>query len=366
MKNTIGNNITMTLFGESHGSAIGAVLDGVPSGIKVNMDHIQAQMEKRKAKGSISTSRKEADEVEILSGVKDGYTEGTPIAILVRNTNVRKEDYNAMKNIPRPSHADYSGHMKYLGYEDQSGGGHFSGRLTAPIVACGAILMDMLEEKGIHIQTHIKMLHGIEDRDFENIEEDMKYLSTCDFAVLDDTKKDEMLKEIENARSQQDSVGGILETMIVGVGAGIGEPTFDTVEGELSKAMFSIGGIKGVEFGSGFALANMFGSQANDAFTVVDGKVCTTTNHSGGINGGITNGMPIVMRCVVKPTASIAKAQKSVNLETMEEVELSIQGRHDPAIIHRARVVVDSMCALVLCDLLVARYGTLYFQGEKK
>ena len=366
MKNTIGNNITITLFGESHGTSVGSVLDGVPSGIKIDEEFIQKQMNKRKATGSISTPRKEEDKVEIISGVKDGYSEGTPITIIIKNENVSKKDYNALENIPRPSHADYSGHMKYLGYEDASGGGHFSGRLTAPVVACGAILIEMLKDKGITIQTHIKELHGIQDRDFENLQEDMNYLDTAEFPVLDEKVKEEMIQEIEKAREDKDSVGGILETVVDGMEAGIGEPTFDSVEGEISKAIFSIGAIKGIEFGSGFALANMLGSEANDPFIIKDNRVQTSTNHSGGINGGITNGMPIVFRSVVKPTASIGKPQKSVNLETVEEVDLTIEGRHDPAIIHRARVVVDSMCALVLCDLLIARHGTLWFSGDKK
>lgn len=367
MKNTFGNNITITLFGESHGPSIGVIMDGVPSGVKIDYELMKRMMNQRKAQGTISTGRQEDDIPEILSGVKNGYTEGTPIALVIQNKNVHSSDYNALENIARPSHADYAGHMKYCGYEDASGGGHFSGRLTAPIVAAGAICMSMLNQKGIYIGTHIQKMVQIEDRKFdeENLYEDIQTCNTKLFSVLDDSKGEEMIELINQARKNQDSVGGILDTAIIGMDAGIGEPEFDSVESVLSHALFSIPACKGVMFGSGFALANMYGSQANDSFCMKDGIVTTKTNHNGGINGGITNGMPIRFQTVFKPTPSISQLQKTVNFKTKEDVEIEIQGRHDPAIIHRARVVVDAMSAITLVDLLISRFGELYFTEGK-
>ncbi len=367
MKNTFGNNITITLFGESHGPSIGVVMDGVPSGVKIDTDLMARMMNQRKAQGTISTGRQEDDIPEILSGVKNGYTEGTPIALVIPNKNVHSSDYNALENIARPAHADYAGHIKYCGYEDASGGGHFSGRLTAPIVAAGAICMSMLNQKGIYIGTHIQKMMQIEDRPFDetNLYDDIQTCNQKNFSVLDDLKGEEMIALINQARSQKDSVGGILDTAIIGMQAGVGEPEFDSVESLLSHALFSIPACKGVVFGSGFEFANMFGSQANDAFCMKDEVVSTKTNHNGGINGGITNGMPIRIQTVFKPTPSIAKSQNTVNFETKENVEIEIQGRHDPAIIHRARVVVDAMCAITLVDLLITRYGELYFTEGK-
>ncbi len=368
MSNILGKQITMTLFGESHGPAIGAVLDGLPGGVSIDESYIAAQMEKRKAVGSISTGRKEADAVKILSGVKNGRSEGTPIAIVIENTNVRSHDYNALENLARPGHADYAGHMKYDGFEDASGGGHFSGRLTAPIVACGAIAQHMLEEKGIYIGSHIQSLHGITDSPFEEtrLKEQILELNQKAFAVLDEAKHEEMVAEIEKAKSRQDSVGGILQTAVVGLPAGLGEPTFDSIESVLAHAIFSIPAVKGLEFGEGFGFADLLGSEANDAFAMKDGQVTTLTNHNGGINGGITNGMPLVFQTVIKPTPSIAQKQKTVNFATKEDTEIEIVGRHDPAIVHRARVVVDSVVALVLADFLMERFGREFFRGEAK
>ncbi len=367
MKNTFGNNITITLFGESHGPAIGVVMDGVPSGVKIDYELMTRMMNQRKAQGTISTGRQEDDIPEILSGVKNGYTEGTPISLVIQNKNVHSSDYNALENIARPAHADYAGHMKYCGYEDASGGGHFSGRLTAPLVAAGAICMSVLNQKGIYIGTHIQKMMHIEDRKFdeEHLYEDIQACNTKLFSVLDDSKGEEMIELINQARKNQDSVGGILDTAIIGMDAGIGEPEFDSVESILSHALFSIPACKGVVFGSGFEFANMYGSQANDSFYMKDDTVTTKTNHNGGINGGITNGMPIRFKTVFKPTPSISKLQQTVNFQTKEDVEIEIQGRHDPAIIHRARVVVDAMSAIALVDLLITRFGELYFtEGE--
>ena len=366
MHNSYGKNITMTLFGESHGQAIGAVLDGLPGGVKIDEEYIAQVMEKRKARGTISTPRKEADKVKILSGVKDGYAEGTPICMVIENTNVHSKDYFELEHTARPGHADYTAHIKYDGYEDPRGGGHFSGRLTAPIVACGAVALSMLKAKGITIGTHIQSLHGIQDAHFtqDNLSAQIASLNEKQFPVLDDAQGSKMIEEIEKARMAQDSVGGVLQTVILGLEPGIGEPEFDSLESGLAHGLFSIPAVKGVEFGDGFALADMFGSEANDPFAIQDGNVVTTSNHNGGINGGISNGMPVMFNTCIKPTPSISKQQKTVNFVTKQDKTLEIHGRHDPAIIHRARIVVDAISALTVVDFLMERYGREYFKGE--
>lgn len=359
MKNTIGNNVSFTIFGESHGPLIGATIDGLPSGIKINEEFIEEQMSKRKAKGNISTQRHEDDICNIVSGVFNGYTTGAPLTILISNKDTRSKDYERTKDIPRPSHADYSAKLKYYSYQDYRGGGHFSGRLTTAIVAIGAICIYALKEKDILIASHIKKLYNLIDDDFDysNILEQFETLNSKDFAVLNEKISKKMIEEIDDARMNLDSLGGILETVVLNIPGGLGDPLFDSVEGMISKALFGIGAIKGVEFGEGFNFANMKGSTANDEFRVVNGKIISTTNNNGGINGGITNGMPLVIKTVVKPTSSISRSQNSVNMEEMINETLEITGRHDPAIIHRARVVVDSMIAIVLMDLIVTRYG---------
>lgn len=356
MKNTFGQSVAVTLFGESHGEYIGAVLDGLAPGLAVDEAFIRHQLFLRRPQGKISTSRVEADEFRIVSGVFEGKTTGTPLCIFIPNTNTRSSDYN--RNIPRPGHADYAAECKYHGYQDARGGGHFSGRITAALVAAGAIAISVLRENGILIGTHISRISDISDRNFDSYESDIETLADLTFPVLDSAKADLMRACIEDAASEGDSVGGILETAITGLPAGIGEPWFDTVEGMLSHALFSIPAIKGVEFGTGFGMADLRGSQANDGLRMQNGRVVTTTNHNGGINGGITNGMPVIFRCAVKPTPSIFGEQESVDLTSCQDTTLTLAGRHDPAIIHRARVVVDSVAALVLCDLLALRFGT--------
>lgn len=358
MKNTFGNNLSITLFGESHGEAIGCVLDGIAPGIEVDEDFIAYQMEKRKGINSISTPRRETDKVRILSGVFEGKTTGTPIALTIENQTQHSGDYSATKDLARPSHADYTAQCKYHGYQDYRGGGHFSGRITAPLVAAGAICLKALEKKGIEIGTHISYCGGIKDRDFDNLSEDIALLKEKVMPVLCDKASDDMISAIENARNEGDSLGGTLTTAVVGMPEGVGEPWFDTVEGMLAHALFSIPAIKGVEFGLGFGFADKKASTANDEFTVNDGRVQTKTNNNGGVNGGITNGMPIVFSCAVKPTPSIFKEQNTVDFIKKENAVLNIKGRHDPAIIHRARVVVDSVTAITMCDLLATRFGT--------
>ena len=360
MKNTFGNNITITLFGESHGPAIGCVLDGIAPGIKVDEDYIDSLMDLRRPKGKISTSRHEADKPKILSGVFNGFTTGTPISIIIENANTHSGDYAGLNVIPRPGHADYTAGLKYHGFQDYRGGGHFSGRITAPIVAAGAIILSALNNKGIYIGTHISSLGDIKDRDFVNYLSDIEGLYDKDFPTLDEETADKMRSCIEAAAAEGDSVGGILKTAVIGVPGGIGEPWFDSVESMLSHALFSIPAVKGVEFGKGFDLANMKGSEANDPYRISGDKVVTATNNNGGINGGISNGMPIEFSTVIKPTPSIYKQQDSVDLDKRLNTKLSIEGRHDPAIIHRARIVVDAMTAITIADLLVTHFGTDY------
>ena len=358
MKNTFGNSISVTLFGESHGAAIGAVVDGLAPGIEIDSEYISERLSERRPAGAVSTARCEKDEYEILSGAFNGKTTGTPLTIIIRNNDTRCKDYSSLLDMPRPSHADYTANVKYHGYQDYRGGGHFSGRITAALVAVGAIIRCALEKKGIYIGTHIKSLHEISDREFENYAVDIEALKGTTIPVLSDEAMAKMESEILSARADGDSVGGVLESAVIGIPAGVGEPWFDTVEGILAHALFSIPGIKGVEFGRGFAFSEMLGSEANDDFATDGKQIFTKTNNNGGINGGITNGMPLVYRCAVKPTPSIFKPQGTVSLSAMREETLVIEGRHDPAIIHRARAVVDAVSAIAVADMLAVKYGT--------
>lgn len=364
MKNTFGQSVAITLFGESHGAAVGAVIDGLAPGIEVDTEFIKSQLARRRPQGKTDTPRVENDNFQILSGVFNGKTTGTPITIVIPNENTKSGDYSY--GVARPSHADYTAYMKYHGYEDYRGGGHFSGRVTAGLVASGAIAISALKKLGINIGTHILRCGSVYDRGFECCESDILSLQDKSFPVLSSCEE-EMTAQIIKARESLDSVGGVIETAITGVPAGVGEPWFDSVESMLSHALFSVGGIKGVEFGLGFGFADVSGKEANDSFIVENGSIVTKTNNNGGINGGITNGMPITFRCAVKPTPSIAQTQGTVNFLTGESTELEIKGRHDPAIIRRVCVVVDSICALTVCDLLASRYGTdIFLKGFGK
>ena len=360
MKNSFGSSITVTLFGESHGEYIGAVVDGLAPGMIIDHEYIKQKLALRRPSGKISTARVEADEYIIASGEFEGRTTGTPLTVLIPNTNKKSSDYKSLTVKPRPSHADYTAICKYHGYSDPRGGGHFSGRITAPLVFVGALLSSALLKKGITIGTHISSLHGIRDRGFEDARADIEALSTLPFPVLDESVREKMRAHIEEIAAKKDSVGGILESCILGVPEGVGEPWFDTVESMLSHMLFSVPAVKGVEFGLGFGFDDLLGSEANDAFCFKDGKVRTESNNNGGINGGITNGMPITFKTAIKPTPSIFKEQRTVDLEKGENTALTIEGRHDPAIIHRARVVIDSVAAIVIADMLTARFGTDY------
>ena len=362
MKNTFGTSVAVTLFGESHGPAIGAVMDGLAPGIPVDEDFIRDQLTLRRPFGAVSTARQESDPFQIVSGVFEGKTCGTPLTILIPNGDTKSRDYGRTRDLARPGHADLTAQLKYHGYQDFRGGGHFSGRITAALVAAGAIAISALKNKGITLRSHIRACAGVEDRPFAageaGLKADFAALGGDAFPVLDGGAKERMQAAVLKAKAQNDSVGGILETAVRGLPAGVGEPWFDTVESVLSHMLFAVPAVKGVEFGSGFALANMTGSAANDPYRVENGRYVTTSNHNGGVNGGITNGMPLVFRCAVKPTPSIFRAQDTVDFVKEENAVLALEGRHDPVIVHRAAVVVDSVTALALCDLLALRFGT--------
>ena len=361
MKNTFGQNLSVTLFGESHGPVIGAVLDGLCPGLTVDEENIRRMLRLRQPGGAISTARQEKDAFEIVSGAVNGVTTGTPLTIVIRNEDTKSGDYTAMQTLMRPGHADYPAQCKYHGYQDTRGGGHFSGRITAPLVAAGAICLGALQGKGIYIGTHISRCAGISDRGFDNMEADIAQLSEKLFPVLDAEVGEKMQEAILAAKSEGDSVGGVLETAVLGLPAGVGEPWFDTFESVLSHILFSVPAVKGVEFGDGFALADMRGSLANDPLRYENGQVVTQTNHNGGIGGGITNGMPVMFRCAIKPTPSIAMQQQTVDIAAKENAVLAIKGRHDPAIVHRARIVIDAVTAIAVYDMLAGRFGTDYF-----
>ncbi len=360
MKNSFGDSIIYTLFGESHGEAIGIIIDGLAPGIVVDNAEIENMLSLRRPQDANSTARREPDNFSILSGVYNGKTTGTPICIVINNSETKSKDYTSLDGIARPGHADYTAFCKYHGYEDRRGGGHFSGRITAPIVAAGAICLNALKKKGIEIGTHISSIAEINDRNFNNISEDINALASMNFPVLNNVAKEKMQQEIMKAKQNGDSIGGVLETVVIGMPCGVGEPWFDSVESKLSHALFSVPGIKGVSFGCGFDFAKMQGSAANDEFFEQDGEIFTRTNNNGGINGGITNGMPIVFSCAVKPTPSISKKQNTVNYENKNNCEIEINGRHDPCIVHRAAIVVKCITALTICDLLATRFGTDY------
>ncbi len=357
MKNTIGNSLAVTLFGESHGKAIGAVIDGVPSGLVVDEEFISSQLFRRRPKDALSTPRQEKDEFSILSGVFEGHTTGTPICITIPNTDTHSSDYGEMQYKMRPSHADYTAACRYNGFQDYRGGGHFSGRITAALVAAAGLVIPALNNQGIYIGTKIKNIAGIDDVDFA-CKQDIKDISIKDFPVLDDNIGKEMQEKILAAKCDGDSVGGVLQTAVIGLPAGVGEPWFDTVEGMLSHAIFSVPAVKGIEFGLGFGFADTTGSAANDQMYVDDGIVKCYTNNNGGVIGGITNGMPIIFNTVIKPTPTIGKEQKTVDINTMNDTTLAARGRHDPCIVHRAAVVIESVTALVIADMLTSKLGT--------
>ena len=356
MSSEFGKNLCVSVFGESHGNGIGVVVNGFPAGETVDMDRLLYFMSRR-APGSskLTTARKEADLPEFLSGICDNVLTGSPFSAIIRNTNQRSGDYKGFEDTPRPSHADYTAAVKWNGAADMRGGGHFSGRLTAPLCVAGGIAIQILARKGIRIAAHLANIGGVADVRFPlHPDEDLlDTLNSMMFPVIDAQVAPQMQNVIQLAADEGDSVGGAIECTAVGLPVGLGDPMFEGVESLLSAALFGIPGVKAVSFGSGFDCVSMKGSEHNDPFIVVEGKVQTESNNSGGIQGGITNGMPLIVQVAMKPTASIAKPQKTVSLSKMEETELSIHGRHDPCIAIRAVPVVEAVTALVLLDLLL-------------
>lgn len=354
-----GNNLKISIFGESHGNAIGINIDGLPAGIELDLDKIDKEMKRRApGKSSISTSRNESDIPEILSGYFDGKTTGTPLCAIIRNSDTRSKDYGEVKNLMRPGHADYTGHIKYSGFNDYRGGGHFSGRITAPLVFCGAICKQILSKEGIEIGAHIKKIKNIEDKGFNYVDisrQELLNLQNLELPLLDLSKEEAIKNTILDTKNQGDSVGGIIECAVVGIDVGVGNPFFDSVESTLSHLLFSVPAIKGVEFGLGFDITDMYGSQSNDEMYYDGDTIKSKTNNNGGIVGGITTGMPIIFKVAIKPTPSISKQQNTVNIKDKKDDVLAIKGRHDPCIVQRAIPVIEAVTAIGIFDLMKGR-----------
>ena len=345
-----GKKVKYSIFGESHGRGIGIIIDGLPPGIKLDMDFINSEMQRR-APGldEFSTKRKEGDKFEILSGYFNGYTTGTPLCSVIFNENQNSKDYDKLKDLARPGHADFTGKVKYSGFNDYRGGGHFSGRITAPLVFAGALAKQILFDKGIEIGSHILSIGNVFDSYFDGVNLNKHILADIlkkNFPVIDDTKGKEMKNIILKAKEEIDSVGGIIEATILNVPCGLGEPFFDSIESNLAQLLFSVPAVKGVEFGIGFEITKLRGSVANDALYMKNGSGATKTNNNGGINGGISNGMPIVFRVAMKPTPSIARPQDTIDMVTCENSKVSVTGRHDPCIVLRALPVIEACAAM--------------------
>ncbi|MDD2533213.1 MAG: chorismate synthase [Eubacteriales bacterium] len=361
MSSMWGNLLTISIFGESHGPTIGVVIDGLPSGHHLDLDDIRAFM-KRRAPGRTawSTPRVEADEPQIVSGLFEGYTTGTPLTALIQNTDTRSGDYSELQIKPRPGHADLTGMVRYDGFNDPRGSGHFSGRLTAPLTFAGAVCRQILKQHKIQIVSHIKEIAGISDLPMDTVNPDVAaYAALADkpLPVISDTASEAMQAAVLDAKTNLDSVGGIIETMIVGVPAGIGNPIFDGIESRLGSLLFAIPAVKGVEFGDGFAVTKRKGSTNNDSPVFSSAGIRLMTNHGGGVDGGISNGMPISFRVGFKPTASIGREQQTINLKTKTAETLVIHGRHDPCIATRAVPVVEAVAAIATLDLLLEAEG---------
>jgi chorismate synthase len=360
MSNSIGQALRFTLFGESHGPAIGAVLDGLPAGIAIDLAAVQAQLDRRRPGGNaLATKRDESDTVEIVSGWREGMSSGGPLCFLIRNSDAHSSDYNADR--PRPSHADLASWYRDGGKADMRGGGRFSGRLTAPVVAAGSIARQILLRRGIEIGAHLLRIGDIEDRPFGEPVEAQRFgaLAASYLPVLDEDARARMQERIEAARASMDSVGGAIELACVGMPAGYGEPPFDGVESALSRWIFAVPGVKALEFGAGTRLARMKGSEANDPIAMAEGKPLPAANRSGGANGGLSSGAAIRLTASMRPTPSISVAQRSVSLSALSDAELVVKGRHDPCIVPRAVPVLEAACALCLLDLAAA------FEGRK-
>ena len=359
MSSDFGKTLRVGVFGESHGTAIGVTVDGLPAGERIDMDELQAFLDRRRpGKNPLSTVRRETDVPEFLSGLRDGVTCGTPLCAVIYNSDQHSADYAELADKPRPSHADYTAWVKWRGQADMRGGGHFSGRLTAPLCVAGGIAGQILARRGIFVGAHLAAVGTEEDETFplHPTDELFRAVAAKPFPTLSDAAGERMQRVILDAREAQDSVGGIIECAAIGLPAGVGEPMFDGVENRLAAALFGIPAVKGVEFGAGFGSARLRGSENNDALRVENGRVVTETNRAGGILGGITNGMPLTLRVGIKPTPSIGQKQKTVSLSRMENTELTVHGRHDPCIAHRAVPVVEAVTACVLLDLLLEEH----------
>lgn len=357
MSSVIGDKIKLSIFGESHGEAIGCVIDGLPAGIKIDMNAVYKDMQRRApGKDKTATPRLEKDIPHILSGMLDNVTTGAPLAMVIENTNTKSGDYSNLMTVPRPGHSDYPAYVKYGGNNDIRGGGHFSGRLTAPLVFAGSVAKQILSKMGVTIGAHIKQIGSVCDAVSDLNKTDKSLLDTLSsstFSLIDETKEQAMRDEIEKARLSLDSVGGIIECFAVGLPVGLGGNMFDTVEGKLASILFGVPAVKGVEFGIGFGFADKRASEVNDQYKIKNGRVATLSNNNGGVLGGMTDGAPLSVSVAIKPTPSIAKKQKSVNLLTMENAELEIHGRHDPCIVVRAVPVIECAVALGLLDLMM-------------
>ncbi len=353
MSCSFGEKVKITIFGQSHSEAIGVVVDGLPAGKKLDMDKIYAFMARRApGKNKFSTQRKEADLPKIISGVVDGTTCGAPLCAIIENTNTHSNDYDNLKIVPRPAHSDFAAFFKHNGFNDIRGGGNFSGRMTAPLCFAGAVIMQYLEDKGIKIGAHIERIAGISDRRYDSLNVNFGDVAIKEFPVIDDVQGEKMREKIEEARLDCDSVGGVIECAVTGLCVGLGEPMFDGIENTISRAVFAIPAVKGIEFGSGFEGSDLKGSENNDFFSISDGKFTTITNNHGGILGGISSSMPVIFRVAMKPTPSIGKTQKSVNLLTREEEDLEIHGRHDPCVVPRAVPCVEAAAAIAIINLI--------------
>ncbi len=353
MSSMTGKNIKVSVFGQSHSAAIGVVIDGLPAGFTLDMEKIYAFMARRApGNNAFSTQRKEADKPEIMSGLVDNTTCGAPLCAVIHNTNTRSGDYSNLKDCPRPSHADYAASVRYNSFNDIAGGGHFSGRLTAPLCFAGAVCMQILESRNINIKAHIYSIGNEKDTPFDFVSVTDADIASKDFPVIDDEAGKRMQDIILEAKADADSVGGIIECAVTGVPAGYGNPMFDGAENIIAKNIFGVPAVKGIEFGNGFECTTIKGSENNDSYTVRDGRIVTQTNNAGGITGGITTGMPIVFRTAMKPTPSIGKEQDSVSLSEMTDKKLTIHGRHDPCIVQRAVPVIEAVAAISVLDIL--------------
>lgn len=357
MASVFGNNLKLSIFGQSHSNAIGCVLDGVPAGVAVDMEELQAFLTRRApGRSDTATTRKEADLPHFVGGIVDGHTCGSPIAAVIQNTNTRSGDYDGLRRVPRPGHADYPARVKYQNMHDVAGGGHFSGRLTAPLCIAGGIALQALEAHGIHVFAHISQVGCAGDVPMDDVdfrEDDRKAVLNNTLPTIDANASERMHAEILAAKNEMDSIGGIVECGVYGLPAGIGDPMFDGLENRIAQAAFGIPAVKGIEFGAGFAVAAMRGSENNDSYRMKNGHVATTTNNAGGILGGISNGMPLIFRVAIKPTPSIGREQESVDLDAQEDAPLTVKGRHDPCIVPRAVPVVEAVAALAVLDALL-------------